>query len=150
MSTGIRLRNSMLKLSNIKTLIYQKHRMSSICKLDFEKFCDETLDTLCEYFDNVADLETVPTELDVSLESGVLTIHVSKNIGTYVINKQAPNKQIWLSSPLSGPKRYDFINNSWFYNHDGKFLHQLLEEEFSQHFSFIVDLSDLPFHYKGK
>lgn len=29
--------------------------------------------------------------------------------GTYVINKQPPNKQIWLSSPLSGPKRYDWV-----------------------------------------
>jgi frataxin len=28
--------------------------------------------------------------------------------GTWVINKQPPNKQIWLSSPLSGPKRYDY------------------------------------------
>lgn len=26
--------------------------------------------------------------------------------GTYVINKQPPNKQIWLSSPVSGPDRY--------------------------------------------
>ena len=26
-----------------------------------------------------------------------------------MINKQRPNKQIWLSSPVSGPKRYDFV-----------------------------------------
>ncbi|EGT54939.1 hypothetical protein CAEBREN_28735, partial [Caenorhabditis brenneri] len=38
---------------------------------------------------------------------GVLTVNVSKTVGTYVINKQSPNKQIWLSSPMSGPKRYD-------------------------------------------
>ena len=31
------------------------------------------------------------------------------NVGTYVINKQPPNKQIWLSSPQSGPKRYDWV-----------------------------------------
>ena len=29
--------------------------------------------------------------------------------GTYVLNKQPPNKQIWLSSPISGPKRYDWV-----------------------------------------
>lgn len=29
--------------------------------------------------------------------------------GSYVINKQPPNKQIWLSSPVSGPKRYDWV-----------------------------------------
>ena len=36
--------------------------------------------------------------------------HISPNVGTYVINKQTPNKQIWLSSPISGPKRYDLSN----------------------------------------
>lgn len=40
---------------------------------------------------------------------GVLTAVISEAFGTYVINKQAPNKQIWLSSPVSGPKRYDYI-----------------------------------------
>ena len=25
-----------------------------------------------------------------------------------MINKQTPNRQIWLSSPVSGPKRYDW------------------------------------------
>ena len=27
---------------------------------------------------------------------------------TWVLNKQAPNKQIWLSSPLSGPMRFEY------------------------------------------
>ncbi len=26
-----------------------------------------------------------------------------------MVNKQPPNKQIWLSSPISGPKRYDWV-----------------------------------------
>ena len=33
------------------------------------------------------------------IQSGVLTLTLGDN-GTYVINKQPPNKQIWLSSPL--------------------------------------------------
>lgn len=33
------------------------------------------------------------------LQSGVLTLRLGEN-GTYVINKQPPNKQIWLSSPF--------------------------------------------------
>lgn len=33
------------------------------------------------------------------LKSGVLTLILGNN-GTYVINKQPPNKQIWLSSPF--------------------------------------------------
>ena len=28
--------------------------------------------------------------------------------GTWVINKQTPNQQVWWSSPLSGPRRYEY------------------------------------------
>ncbi|KAL8636792.1 MAG: hypothetical protein Q9228_005856 [Teloschistes exilis] len=44
-------------------------------------------------------------------QSGVLTLAFPP-IGTYVLNKQPPNKQIWLSSPKSGPKRYDYVVTS--------------------------------------
>ncbi len=46
------------------------------------------------------------TTADVSLASGVLTIELPGH-GTFVINKQVPNKQIWLSSPISGPARLE-------------------------------------------
>lgn len=61
-----------------------------------------------------------------------MTINVGDEIGTYVINKQTPNRQIWLSSPRSGPKRYDFDPDKrrWVYKHDGVSLHELLTEEF--------------------
>ena len=36
----------------------------------------------------------------------MLTINLGGDYGVYVINKQTPNKQIWLSSPISGPQRY--------------------------------------------
>lgn len=62
--------------------------------------------------------------------------------GTYVINKQPPNKQIWLSSPISGPKRFDWCSltdaaggkaggesNSWIYTRDGSSLSELILEE---------------------
>lgn len=63
------------------------------------------------------------------LQDGVLTVIFGDPYGTYVINRQTPNKQIWLSSPKSGPKRYDFINGQWIYKHDGKTLHELLNNE---------------------
>jgi frataxin len=62
--------------------------------------------------------------------------------GTYVLNKQPPNKQIWLSSPLSGPKRYDWCVigggkgdkegtgvGRWIYARDQTTLDQLILEE---------------------
>lgn len=64
--------------------------------------------------------------------------------GTYVLNKQPPNKQIWLSSPFSGPKRYDWVllgesmhqkegggTGHWVYLRDESSLEGLLKKELS-------------------
>ena len=74
-------------------------------------------------------------------QAGVMTITVADK-GTYVINKQPPNKQIWLSSPISGPKRYDWCivgegqgdkegtgSGNWIYTRDGMSLSELVLEE---------------------
>lgn len=42
----------------------------------------------------------------LTLQSGVITFVT--NSGTYVFNKQPPSRQIWLSSPVSGPFQYAF------------------------------------------
>lgn len=62
--------------------------------------------------------------------------------GTYVLNKQPPNKQIWLSSPITGPKRFDWVvkgddmaskeggaTGDWIYLRDGTSLIGLLRKE---------------------
>lgn len=62
--------------------------------------------------------------------------------GTYVINKQPPNRQIWLSSPVSGPKRFDWVvlgegmndkegsgAGDWVYLRDGSSLGEILRKE---------------------
>lgn len=53
-----------------------------------------------------------------------------------MINRQTPNRQIWLSSPLSGPKRFDYVPSDdnervgkWVYKHSGEVLHELLQKE---------------------
>jgi frataxin len=75
------------------------------------------------------------------LQDGVLTVQLGSPHGTYVINRQRPNLQLWLSSPQSGPKRYDFVNGLWLYKHDGMPLHRLLEQELSKIMSKPIDLS---------
>lgn len=54
--------------------------------------------------------------------------------GIYVINKQTPNQQIWFSSPISGPKRfnYDTKNKIWKNSRDGQPLYDLLSMELTQ------------------
>ena len=50
-----------------------------------------------------------------------------------MLNKQPPNRQIWLSSPVSGPKRYDWVEGGgegkWVYGRDGSGLTGLLRGE---------------------
>ncbi|KAI9726831.1 MAG: Mitochondrial chaperone Frataxin [Chrysothrix sp. TS-e1954] len=79
---------------------------------------------------------------DVEYNQGVLNL-LTPGKGTYVLNKQPPNKQIWLSSPLSGPKRYDWVvmgdsmqqkeggghGGEWVYLRDGSTLRSLLKLE---------------------
>ena len=87
-----------------------------------------------EYLENLSDLLEELNEdfeqVDSELSQGVLTLTLPPN-GTYVINKQPPNKQIWLSSPISGPKRYDLIGGKWVTLRDGSSLTSLLQEEIS-------------------
>ncbi|MCG8711236.1 hypothetical protein JHU04_004638 [Brenneria sp. 4F2] len=46
-----------------------------------------------------------------------------------MINKQPPNKQIWLASPISGPNRFDFYNGEWVSLRDGTKLLEVLNKE---------------------
>lgn len=78
----------------------------------------------------------------------MLTVVFGEPYGTYVINRQTPNKQIWLSSPTSGPKRYDFIEKDsgcWIYKHTGESLHKLLQEEINKIVKKPVDFSTCSF-----
>lgn len=76
-------------------------------------------------------------------QNGVLTVAFGQPYGTYVINRQTPNRQIWLSSPVSGPKRYDFVEEEecWIYKHDGRSVHELLQVEIPEIVKASVDFS---------
>ncbi|KAG5675789.1 hypothetical protein PVAND_005663 [Polypedilum vanderplanki] len=105
----------------------------------FEPICAETLETLTEYFEEIVEADEKLVNADISYSDGVLTVKLGNGYGTYVINRQTPNRQIWLSSPKSGPKRYDLIDGKWIYKHDGVSMYQLLQEELEQIMSKPVD-----------
>lgn len=96
----------------------------------YHKIVDHTLDDLLErleYF--VEELDYL--DADVEYSQGVLTLRLG-DLGTYVINKQTPNRQIWMSSPVSGPVRYDWGFGKWVYHRDGHDLHTRLRHELKQ------------------
>ena len=83
--------------------------------------------------------------LDVSYHSGVLSIK-SDRAGVWVLNQYAVTRQVWLSSPISGPSKYNWHRQKerkggqgrgvWCSERDdGKQLQPLLEAEFSEAFN---------------
>ncbi|KAK7871169.1 hypothetical protein R5R35_002411 [Gryllus longicercus] len=106
---------------------------------DYERISEDTLETLTEYFEELVEEGAHLNSPDVIYGDGVLTVQFGEPYGTYVINRQSPNLQIWLSSPTSGPKRYDFLDGHWVYRHDGVSLHDLLNEEISKILQQSVD-----------
>lgn len=97
----------------------------------YQHASDETLETLSENLESILE-DRYDKGADVRLESGVLTVVVDPE-NTYVINKQTPNRQLWLSSPLSGPKRFDLNqeSNRWTERTTKEELRRLLSKELS-------------------
>ncbi|XP_075672184.1 frataxin, mitochondrial isoform X1 [Castanea sativa] len=86
------------------------------------------LEKLEEYGDNVE-----IDGFDVDYGNEVLTLKLG-DLGTYVLNKQTPNRQLWLSSPVSGPSRFDWDQNAqtWVYRRTKADLLKILESELEQ------------------
>ncbi|GAA0166420.1 transfer/carrier protein [Lithospermum erythrorhizon] len=99
---------------------------------EYQRLADSTLhdlqDRLEEYGDSV-DIDG----FDVDYANEVLTLKLG-TLGTYVINKQTPNRQIWMSSPVSGPSRYDWDQSAqaWIYRRTKANLHDVLQKEMEQ------------------
>lgn len=129
---------------------------ADISDSEYHTVADEYLERLLTRLEELQDeREDVEVEFSVSQaapigwlahandhQSGVLTLSLGSDVGTYVINKQPPNKQIWLSSPKTGPKRYDYVifgegqhekqdtaTGDWVYLRDGSTLNDLLKDE---------------------
>ncbi|KZS95818.1 Frataxin [Sistotremastrum niveocremeum HHB9708] len=115
-------------------------KQSNLSGEKYHQLSEEFMDTLHESLEELLDEVNIPG-YDVEYSSGVLTLNVGQ-YGTYVINKQPPNKQIWLSSPMSGPKRYDWNAGvrTWVYERDRNALKDLLHDELSQIFQKRIDL----------
>ncbi|XXG78001.1 hypothetical protein AAC387_Pa08g2034 [Persea americana] len=99
---------------------------------ELHRLADETIQDLQEKFEEYGDCIQIDG-LDIDYGNQVLTLKLG-SLGTYVLNKQTPNRQIWLSSPASGPSRFDWDQTSqaWVYRRTKAKLSQLLENELEQ------------------
>lgn len=91
----------------------------------FDSLAGETLEA---WFDAIeaAGLD----DLEVELGEGILTVNVESG-GTFVLNKHAPMRQLWLSSPYSGATHYSFdpAGQRWINTRGGQDLATLLADE---------------------
>jgi iron-sulfur cluster assembly protein CyaY len=93
----------------------------------FVRIADETLTSLFDHLE-----ETIGEVADIDLRDGILTIDLDVG-GQYVINKHFPNRQIWLSSPVSGASHFDYDENrGWMASREAVTLRDILERELSQ------------------
>lgn len=73
----------------------------------FAALADQTLEQLGDTIDDV-----LGDEIDVDLQAGILTLALSGG-GQYIINKHAPNREIWMSSPVSGATHFGYRDGQW-------------------------------------
>lgn len=91
------------------------------------EFLTKSKNLLMSLANNIEE-QDVDSKIDVELQDGILTIETE--VGIFVINKQTSVKEIWLSSPISGP--YHFIyKDGWWTNSQKIELISLLSKELS-------------------
>jgi frataxin len=76
-------------------------------QVDFERQAGRILDTLFEQIE-----DQLGDWLEVDLEGGILKIELPDG-GTYIVNRHAPNREIWLSSPKSGAWHFAAAEARW-------------------------------------
>jgi frataxin len=101
-------------------------------KLTLDRYLEETHKIFEHIFEKI---DTLDLDLldNIDLTEGVLNIKFKSN-QSYVLNIQRPNLQIWLSSPISGPQRFEYDQDKdiWFNIRNSKNLLNILNEEFNK------------------
>lgn len=110
-------------------------KVDNLSPKEYDDISNSYLEDLCDEIDIVS--EKFP-DIDFELSQGVMTLTLPS--GTYVINRQPPSKQIWLSSPMSGPNRYDMVGGKWISLRDETSLTELLSAELTETLSYKIDL----------
>ncbi|AFC71403.1 iron donor protein CyaY [Rickettsia australis] len=89
---------------------------------EFSKIADITI----AYIADTIEEQDKEVSIDVDLQGDILNLDTDE--GIYVINKQSAAKEIWLSSPVSGPYHFFYEQGKW-KNRVGLELMAILTEE---------------------
>ncbi len=92
--------------------------------VNFTLEADKIINTIAQVIED----NDVECKYDLDLYDGILTF--TNENGTYVINRHSIAKEIWLSSPVSGPYHFFFREAKW-QSRSGAELFQVLNQELS-------------------
>ena len=114
---------------------------------EFVRMAEETLESISEEISRIGyHRNSTVEDFDIEFSQGVLTISLGSH-GTYVLNTQTPNRQIWMSSPTSGPWRYswEITSKTWISKRDRHSLLKRLTDELSLVFDqpITINVNDL-------
>lgn len=95
-------------------------------KDDYETLSEKTLAEIAMR------IEETFEDFDVETNIGVVTVELPSG-RQYVLNRQRPMRQLWLSSPVSGAWHFDLTaEGRWVSTRDGRDMAVLLAEELSR------------------
>ena len=120
-----------------------EYKLVEFNEKDFVFHADEKLGDIYEKLDdeNLVDFINNLELSDGILKFSLVNVNSVNNVNEekkYVLNLQKPNKQIWFSSPFSGPQRFEYYtdlsdkNNYWLNKHNKKELQKLIMDEVNE------------------
>lgn len=74
---------------------------------EFAKLAEQTISLIAE----IIETEDKDCLIDIDFQNDILTL--TTNQGVFVINKHSAAKEIWLSSPISGPYHFYYVDGRW-------------------------------------
>lgn len=96
---------------------------------EFEKLATQVIEQIAETVDDV-----LGDQIDVDVHGGILTMTLPGK-AQYIINKHGPNREIWLSSPVSGAAHFALTGEKWISTRNPDLaLHELVTKELSERF----------------
>lgn len=103
----------------------------------FHTLADQTLAKLLNTIE-----AALGDDIAVDLRGGILTIELDDG-RQYVINKHAPTRQIWLSSPVSGAAHFahDATTGAWRSTRGGAVLTDILASELAAATGATIDFA---------
>ncbi|KAL4472712.1 hypothetical protein ABPG74_018661 [Tetrahymena malaccensis] len=102
--------------------------LNGLNEKDYQRYCSQFMNELGDV------LEESPSQRisDVQISDGVIKV-TTQGEKTFVINRQVPNRQIWYSSPVSGPQRFNWdLQEAKWKNQKNEELSKLLFKEIDQ------------------